>query len=118
MSLLDFGDNPFTIETWIYRTAAGTVGDNGPPEYDTIVSASVFGSAGWGTFIRQDTGRLVYERGDNGALYERGDNGALFEGDANAVISNNTWTHVAVSLVDLSMNEATMVLSLRVMPTQ
>jgi hypothetical protein len=88
MSLLDFGDDPFTIETWIYRTAAGTVGDNGPPEYDTIVSASVFGSAGWGTFIRQDTGRLVYERGDNGAL---------FEGDANAVISNNTWTHVAVS---------------------
>lgn len=88
MSLIDFGDDPFTIETWIYRTAAGTVGDNGPPEYDTIVSASVFGSAGWGTFIRQDTGRLVYERGDNGAL---------FEGDANAVISNNTWTHVAVS---------------------
>ena len=88
MSLLDFGDNPFTIETWIYRTAAGTVGDNGPPEYDTIVSASVFGSAGWGIFIRQDTNRLVYERGDNGAL---------FEGDANAVISNNTWTHVAVS---------------------
>lgn len=88
MSLLDFGDDPFTIETWIYRTAAGTVGDNGPPEYDSIVSASVFGSAGWGIFIRQDTNRLVYERGDNGAL---------FEGDANAVISNNTWTHVAVS---------------------
>ena len=87
-NLLDFGDDPFTIETWIYRTAAGTVGDNGPPEYDSIVSASVFGSAGWGIFIRQDTNRLVYERGDNGAL---------FEGDANAVISNNTWTHVAVS---------------------
>ena len=84
MSLIDFGDDPFTIETWIYRTAAGTVVDNGPPEYDTIVSASVFGSAGWGTFIRQDTGRLVYERGDNGALFE----------GASAVISNNTWTHV------------------------
>ena len=88
LTQVDFGDDPFTIETWIYRTAAGTVGDNGPPEYDTIVSASVFGSAGWGIFIRQDTNRLVYERGDNGAL---------FEGDANAVISNNTWTHVAVS---------------------
>ena len=87
MSLIDFGDDPFTIETWIYRTAAGTVGDNGPPEYDTIVSADVFGSAGWGIFIRQDTNRLNYQRSD----------GAIFQGDANAVISNNTWTHVAVS---------------------
>jgi hypothetical protein len=48
----------------------------------------VFGSAGWGIFIRQDTNRLVYERGDTGAL---------FEGGFGAEVPNSIWTHVAVS---------------------
>lgn len=84
-SLFEFGTGEFTIECWVYRTANGTEGGNGPPVRDAVFSTFRNGDGGFAFFIRQDTGRFEWKT----------DQGTFLLGTE--VVPSNQWTHLAVS---------------------
>ena len=76
-----FGTGDFTVECWLYRVGTGT----GSGTYECIIGGNTSSSPYWELYVNSSNNTLMWF-GNDGVIRSTSNS-----------ISNNTWTHVAVS---------------------
>ena len=83
-SLLDFGAGDFTVEFWMYRTSAGTVGPG--TSYDGVLGSNSGATNGWTVYVGNTDNKLYWYSPQNASINA-----------GTATISFNAWTHIAIA---------------------